>query len=479
MLIWKRQKAGEAAAVWDRRREQRTQLFVWLCLAVMAFGFLLRLHDVHLTAYNISKHDLGYTVGLASERTGAGHLGYIEYICKHRALPDFNPTTLWSFYNPPFFHILASLCLRWWTMLGIPEAQSWELVQYLPCLCIMAAVVGVYLILRELKIGGLPLLCGVALVSFHPTLTYLSLALNNDALSLAFTVWAAYFALCWFRRPRLRTIMGVALCVGLGMMTKMTVALIAPPIALLFLYRFFKDKQWIPYLKQFALFAIVCCPLGLFWSVRNIWLYHIPLTYVQALPAGSAQDVTGFTLWERFGLPPLSDFVRVESSWSPSSSLGFADHNLWSQTLRTALFDDNALILEGSYATVGAVLMVLAILLTLLYTVLTVWGLIGDRTTSWPVRLFVALSILLLTVNFVKFCYDYPMTCTIHFRYITPCLLWGSVGLGLWWRSVHEAAHNTSGKHMPAKVLLGTVAGLTLIFCLLSAQLYLHCLPLS
>jgi 4-amino-4-deoxy-L-arabinose transferase-like glycosyltransferase len=434
---------------------------------------------VHLTAYDVSKHDLGYVVGMEAEsgEIGAGHLGYIEYICKNRALPDFNPTFRWSFYNPPFFHVCAALCLRFWLMLEIPEAASWELVQYFPCLTIGAAVLGMYLILRDLRIRGVPLLCGVALLSFHPTLTYMSLALNNDALALCLTVWAVWFALRWFRSPRVPSLVGVALCVGLGMMTKLTVALIAPPIAFLFLYRFFKDRQWIPYLKQFGLFALICCPLGLFWSIRNKWLYDIPMTYVQSLPWDSAQNVSGFSLWERFGFPSFSDLLRVESSFSPASEIGFADHNLWSQTLRTALFDDNALALavDGSAYRWATVLMVLAMALTLLYTVLSVIGLFRARDTHGALRAFIAMSAVLTLASFVKFCYEYPMTCTIHFRYITPCLLWGCAGLGLWWQST--TGGETARRRLPARMTMGVTLGLTLAFCALSAWLCLEGLP--
>lgn len=458
----------------DGKRQGETFL-LWACFLMMAVGFLLRLFEVHLTAYNVSKHDLGYIVGLDSDKIGSGHLGYIEYICKNRALPDFKPTARWSFYNPPFFHVSAALCLRFWIMLGIPEAQSWELVQYFPCLVIGAAVLGMYLILRELRIKGVPLLCAMTLLSFHPALTYQSLALNNDPLALCLTVWAAWFALRWFQKPRLSFIIGVALCVGLGMMTKLTVALIAPPIALLFLYRFFKDKQWLPYLKQFGIFAVICCPLGLFWSVRNQWLYDIPMTYVQSLPKDYPQNISGFSLWERFGLPAFSDFLRVESSWDPASEVGFADHNLWSQTLRTALFDDNALELTGGWRQVAVVLLVLAMVLTLLYAVLALIGLFRAKDTHWAVRVFIGSAAFLLLANYVKFCYDYPMTCTIHFRYIIPCLPWGCAGVGLWWQSV--TGKETAGKRLPARAVLGVTLGLTVVFCALSALLCLHGLP--
>lgn len=441
--------------------------FPLLCFLIIALGFIFRLYYTHLTPYDVSKHDLGYATGLDSEKLGSGHLGYIEYICREMALPNFKPTNRWSFYNPPFFHTTAAIVLGFFHMLGIPDAEAWELTQYLPCVAIFLSVIGVYKILRLFDVKGVPLLIGVALVSFHPTLSYLSLALNNDAMSFMFTIWAVYFAVCWYREPKRKTIVYLALCIGLGMMTKLTVALIAPPVALLFAVRFFKDKQWLDHIKQFAIFLAICVPTGLFWGLRNLWLYDMPITYVQSLPENSGQNVSGFTFAERFGLPAWSDFIRLDASWSRPDP----DHNIWSQTLRTALFDDNALLWEtDSQRLMGQILMVVTICLFLLLTVLTVWGLIRAKHQSPLLRGFIALACVLLVGNFVKFCMDYPMTCTIHFRYIAPVLLYGGLGLGFWWESTK--------KKLPARIILAVVAIAVLTTCVISTVLYTGCLPL-
>ena len=447
-------------------RKKTDEYFLFFCWFVIALGFLFRLYYTHLTPYNVSKHDLGYTTGLDSENLGSGHLGYIEYIAQEMALPNFSPLSRWSFYNPPLFHTAAAVVLGFFHMLGIPDAQAWELTQYLPCVAIFLSVIGVYRVLRLFEIKSVPLLVGTALVSFHPTLSYLSLALNNDAMSFMFTVWAVYFAVRWYREPQKKTIVYLALCIGLGMMTKLTVALIAPPVALLFAVRFFKDKKWMVYIKQFAIFLSICVPTGLFWGVRNLWLYDMPITYVQSLPENSGQNVSGFSMAERFGWPAWSDFIRLDASWSAPNP----DHNIWSQSLRTALFDDNALLWEtDGQKLAGQVLMIVTLALFFLLSALTVWGLIRAKKQSPLLRGFILFACLLLIGNFVKFCVDYPMTCTIHFRYIAPLMLYGSIGLGFWWESTK--------KKLPARILLCVVVLAVLITCVISTKLYIECLP--
>ena len=234
------QKIGKrAVSLW------RTPWFIsLLCILILLLGFAFRLSYVESTPYNVSKHDLGYGAGMDSERVGAGHLGYIEYIAKNGHLPDFDPTTKWSFYNPPFFHMTAAGALALFSAAGMEDDAAWEGVQYLPCLAIFAATVGIWFALRAVGADKIPLLIGVTLAAFHPSLSYLSLALNNDAFSIAFTVWAVYFAFKWYENPRWYYILPTAIAIGLGMMTKLTVALVAPSVALFFLWRFFRDKKY-------------------------------------------------------------------------------------------------------------------------------------------------------------------------------------------------------------------------------------------
>jgi len=442
------------------------RLVFWLCVTLITLGFALRLYYNDLTPYNVSKHDLGYATGLHSGYVGSGHLGYIEHICRTGALPDFDPSTRWSFYNPPLFHILASVILGLFHFPGEGiDTGAWELVQLLPSVAILFAVIGTYRLLRELGAHGVPLLIGVTIVSFHPSLSYLSLTLNNDALAFTFTVWAVYYAVRWFREPKMRTILALAACIGLGMMTKLSVALVAPPVALLFAVRFFRDKTWGTYIGQFAAFLGVCVPLGLFWGIRNYLRFELSPLYVQALPETSSQNISGYSIAERFGFPSSEELFRVNSSWSRPNP----DYNVWGQTLRTSLFDDNMLSWESVGEEWGRLLMLLSVILAVLLLLTFVWGMLRRGQHSVPLRIFFGGFFLLTLAYFVKFCIDFPMTCTLHFRYLLPLLLLGAVGLCAWWESTK--------KGVTAKILLSLIGTLTVAASVLSAVLYALCLP--
>lgn len=450
------------------RKPSREAVTLWLCVALIALGFLFRLYYCHLTPYDVSAHDLGYARGLHSKYLGSGHLGYIEYLAREGKLPDFDPSTRWSFYNPPLFHILASVILGLFHFPGDGiDTGAWEIVQLLPAVAILFAVIGAYRLLRALGVGGVPLLLGIAFLSFHPSLSYLSLTLNNDALAFTFTVWSLYLAVRWFEEPRMGRILPLAACIGLGMMTKLSVALVAPPIALLFAIRFFSDKKWLSYVGQFSAFLGVCVPTGLFWGVRNLIRFGLSPLYVQELPVTSPQNISAYSAWERFGFPSLEELFRVKSSWSRPNP----DYNVWGQTLRTSIFDDNMLVLDEAGEEWGRLLMLLSVILGILVSLLFVWGMLRDRETRISVRVFFAIFGVLTVAYFVKFCIDFPMTCTLHFRYLLPLLLLGAVGLGAWWRSTKRG--------VCAWILLSLVGVLTVAASVLSSSLYVLYLPVA
>ena len=113
--------------------------------------------------------------------------------------------------------------------------------------------------------------------------------------------------------------------------------------------------------------------------------------------------------------------------------------------------------------------MVVTLVLFLLLSALTVVGLLKAKHVSPLLRGFMGIACALLLLNFVKFCNDYPMTCTIHFRYITPLLLYGGLGLGLFWSS--------SKKGTLPKILMGIATLCIVITAVFSTVLYIGCLP--
>ena len=57
---------------------------------------------------------------------------------------------------------------------------------------------------------------------------------------------------------------------GLGMITKLTVGLLAPAMAAVFLTVLIKKRaEWKKLIPQFIVFGVICVPIGLSWTIRN------------------------------------------------------------------------------------------------------------------------------------------------------------------------------------------------------------------
>ena len=99
----------------------------------------------------------------------------------------------------------------------------------------------------------------LAVVAFHPSFILFSGSINNDALSVVFILGAVLWTLKWYEKQTWEGIVKIALCIGLGMMTKLSSAMVAIPVAAVFLVvlvRQQRQKNW-RILGQFGGFAVI------------------------------------------------------------------------------------------------------------------------------------------------------------------------------------------------------------------------------
>ena len=255
-------------------------------LLLLGTSFLLKFFYVCYTPITRRQHDVG-KFGDADN-----HAGYITYLLQHHQLPDFDPRGHWQFYHPPLHHMISALWL-WLSehVFGISNAAAQESLQTLPLFYAMAIVITAYRILRHFRLEGMALYVPLAVVAFHPSFILFSGSINNDALSVVFILGAVLWTLKWYEKQTWESIVKIALCIGLGMMTKLSAAMVAIPVAAVFLVvlaRQLRQRNW-RILGQLGGFAVICFPLGLWYPVRNLVRFGVPLTYVQEMPENSVQ----------------------------------------------------------------------------------------------------------------------------------------------------------------------------------------------
>lgn len=393
-----------------------------LVAIVFFLGFTLRLIYILYTTIYTRQHDVG-------DFQGAGHLSYVGYIYNNFALPEGDVRNIWQHYHPPLHHSLQALWLRILTGFGYSFEVAAEGMQFLNLFYSCAATISFYKILPLFKLNGNALVAAFYIVAFHPTFILLSGSVNNDMLSIAFVLGAILCTIQWYRKPSYGSIAKIALCVGLGMMSKLSVWLVAPAIAVVFLLVLLQNrKKSMPLIKQFALFGVICVPLGLWWSVRNYLSHRVPFTYVPGLTTLDAQYVGGHSAFDR-----LFNFgaFQFESVYDQFTFYGgkYFEFNPTVGLFKTAMFDEASYIGLDFFSQLlfwsGTIVAVLAFVL-MIYVFM-------QKTTMMDriMKAFFAILYGVIFISYYFFCFAYPHTCTENIRYAVPLIIIGGLFIGI------------------------------------------------
>lgn len=417
--------------IFSDRKKYREQMNAFL---IMGTGFVLKLCYVLQTSVYTRQHDVYIFDG------EIGHAGYIEYILKNLHVADFDIRERWQFCHPPLHHSLSAV----WIYLNekcllLGHNESRESLQMLTLFYSMCIIISAYKIFRYFGLKGKSLYIPLAVASFHPAFILFSGSINNDVLSVAFMTGAFLCALNWYREQSMKNILKTALCVGLGMMSKLTAALVAPPIALIFAVVFFRNikTDFKKLIIQFSVFLLVCAPLGLWYEIRNYVRWGVPILYVQELDPRLLQYIGNTDFISRITDFSAFQFESVFEQWAVWNGdtytiTGYNEFNPLTALFKTSLFGE---YINESSLKDSAFLINTSVVLFWLTVVLAAAGLAamvimffkGKKTEKFSV----VLLFLCLVFNFYKMSNDYAFTCTMNFRYITPTVLTGALSAGL------------------------------------------------
>lgn len=413
----------------------------------MLTGILLRLYYVvAIPVIQTRQYDLGSID--PTEGIFTGHLGYIFYLFTYKGLPGFDPREVYQFFHPPLHHTLSALWMGVVSMFTDNHNTWIEWLQILPLIYSVMILFVTLQICKELKLQGRALFAVMTIIAFHPSLIFMAGSINNDGLSLLFQFLTVWFALRWYRERNYRNILAIALSISLGMLTKLSVGMVAIPVAFLFLYVLITEWQervpatkkssaniWklIPWnrIVQYVVFGIVCVPIGLAWAVRCLIKFGMPLTYVNKLPEQSWQYVGDYSLWERF-VPNVPGIIKNLLH----GSLGYGE-NVWVQLFRTAALGECDMSTFPVWGKLIALAMMgIAFLVAIWAFVLMIRVLLFGKKQDFPVldmgiRCFLLIAYAVLFISYINFCYNFPHQCTMNFRYMVLTVLFPAVTAGL------------------------------------------------
>lgn len=442
-------------------------------LLIIGISFLLKFYYVFYTSVYTRQQD----VGLFGDEDS--HAGYIEYLLFNHQLPDFDVRDRWQFCHPPLHHAISAL----WiyineNIFGVGHDPARESLQTLTLFYSMTIIISAYKIFKHFKLRGTALYIPLIITAFHPVFIILSGSINNDVLSVAFVMGAVVCTLKWYENQTLKNILKIALCVGLGMMTKLSAALVAPPIAVIFLVVFIKKikTDGSKLFGQYAAFGAVCIPLALWFEIRNLIKFDVPITYVQEMDTNQLQYIGDQSFISRitdFSPHQLSSVFQQWAAWNDNGEItGYNEYNPLIALLKNSIFGEfinKDCIPEGSYILkFCTVLFWVAVLLAVIAFTAMIVSAFSKKCGSLMPKLFMIVFYLVLMVNFYKLAKDYPFTCSMNFRYITPTAIIGALFYGVLIQRFNDSNSKTSA------VAIKIMSVAAMVFALLVTSVYIE-----
>lgn len=377
-------------------KDKEAKIMAVVTIAAIAVRTLYVLY----TGAEQRQHDLGE---FETFHGYAYHSEYIEYLLNNHKLLDEDITQHWQFYHPPFSHAVSALFFAIYRKLAPASyAHNWDALQ---CLSLFYSLVTLAVLKKFIELWNLTpkgKTIAYITVALLPEFIVFSGSLNNDPLAITLAISAFYLAWVWYNdeKKSFLKLMGISLCIGFGMMAKISAGLIAFPIGFMMLKAFFESKKKLKMVWQYLVFLAVCAPLGLWYQVRNYIKWQVPLTYVARpdIEASPRQLIAPMPFWRRF--------LAFEEG---------VDYNIITETLNQACFDDE-------YYREHMILAMIGYLLLTAFTVFTITILI-NFIVNWVKdrdMMNLVMSILLISqlISYVYFCYSYAYTCTMEYRYI-------------------------------------------------------------
>lgn len=388
----------------------------------MTSGVMLRLFYILYTDGFTRQHDEG------SFEAGVGHYGYMKYIYNKNMLPQADPRGSWQFYHPPLHHATEALWFKILAAFGVPEDKFYDYAQ-IPVFIYSCVIMFVICrIFRELDLKGTGLAASTALICFSPSFILMSGSVNNDMLSVMFICLAVLYTIKWYKNPETENIVGIALSIGLGMMTKASAGLIAPAVAIVFIVKFIqqiKQKKALSYIFQYIIFAVLCVPLGLWWSVRNYVKFKMPFNYIAEISKeGNPQYLGEMDTLKRFTDFSLYQFKSVFVQWLWDDD-PYQEFNPLTAFFKTLCFGEkNFLNWNSKLDTAPVILFWSSVIIGIISVVSMIYVIFSKKSSVQPLmKIFLAAIFVTFFGNYILFCIEYPFTCTMNIRYVTPVFI--------------------------------------------------------
>jgi len=413
------------------KKERRAYWLGTICVAAV----LLRLFYLHVTPYDVRGHD------------AFGHVDYVAYVAEHLSLPP--PDDGFEYYQPPLYYIIGAP-FAWMARAANASDETRNfLIQVLSLICsLVTFFLGIRIGKRFFANAGekTSLYLYAAILATLPSFVFFGARVNNDVL---FQVWAFLSFLllfAWWKKPD--TSLWLALCavIGLGLLTKTNMALMALPCFLCLVLR--KKSDW----KQKLVLALG----GVTVILLIAGWFHIP----RMLDDGSKKAVVGnYHILTNFVENDIENFI----TFNPIAMLAHPYNDPYDDEARRQEFWEylyrSAMYGEFHFGDDRWMLAITILFSSLLLMPFVTWNLIDDIRKRTYASLPTWTSFLFLMAGAAAFRFVFPYSSSQDFRYsilLLPLFAY---------YAVRETGNNPLLRHLQI-VLTGVFTGASAAFIL-------------
>lgn len=383
---------------------------------ILFMGIVMRIGYTLYTGCTVRAHDIWMDTPDVH-----GHEDYILHLLEYGNLPDSNDVQL---YQQPLFYILGATVSKGINAV-LGAGSAYELVDAAKVISCLASCCSLFVAKRTLEVCGLKekgLVRGMILMAFLPAFYLSGGNVTSDMLSGLFLMLAFLFTIYWWKNPSWKHTILLAVIYGFGMMTKVSMGVMAVATAIIFLIalvRALQEHRGKKLVKKYCVFGLISLPLGLWFSVRNYICFGQSLFYIMPLSKTSEIYTGDHSLVERFISLDIGNVLKTPyaDAWS--------DCNLPVYQLKSSLF--------GEYSfDVGMIVPTLLLLSAAVLAVFCVAAfvkMIRERTWTMPQK-FAWMTAIWMYLSSIWFYYRYPFGCSMDYRYLLALTLPVAVVLG-------------------------------------------------
>ena len=400
-----------------------------------------------LTKPTIYQHDI---------KAASGHFDYALYIYNNWHLAD---TNYYEFAQPPLNAILQASCMKIFSVFKNYGEDYMALYANCKILYLIYSLITLYLfykIIKEFNLNKTLFTIFYGIMALYPGLFVMTTQYSNDGLSYLFFYLSLYLTILWAKEPKFSTIIFLALSIGFGMLTKISVGLIAfitgPMMLAVFICSIISSKQskndfgitnetknnnilsQKSYKKspkeiflQLLIFLVIVTPIGLSYSIRNYMLFGQGFGEISDVVAGSVFDMTKkpYTNFERywsFAFSKLYDGkYDIFHDWT--------EYNIWVDLVKTSAFDEFQFRDYPVYPLLVVVwlyniLFYFVTFITMIYNIVTlIISIIKKKLNTIEknilnLRILSIMLYILAIVPFLIFNLTHPYSCNSNYRYV-------------------------------------------------------------